>query len=46
MGCSADGKPRLAPLAEPGRVDELRAAAGLPPLAEYLAELAGTCAGS
>lgn len=46
MGCTEDGGPRLAPLAEPDRVDELRAGAGLPPLEEYLAELARTCAGS
>ncbi len=46
MGCDADGRPQLAPLAEPDRVDQLRAAAGLPPLADYLAELAGLCAPS
>jgi hypothetical protein len=46
MGCGADGKPQLAPLAEPDRVDELRAEAGLPTLEEYLAELAEVCAQS
>ena len=46
MGCGADGKPRLVPLADPERVDELRAEAGLPPLVEYLAELEKICAQS
>lgn len=44
MGCGADGKPQLAPLVEPDRVDQLRAEAGLPPLQEYLAELEKVCA--
>ncbi len=44
MGCGPDGKPQLAPLAEPDRVDQLRAEAGLPTLAEYLAELEKVCA--
>jgi hypothetical protein len=44
MGCTPDGAPQLAPLAEPERVDALRAEAGLPPLDEYLAELAEVCA--
>ena len=46
LGCAEDGKPKLAPLAEPDRVDELRAEAGLPALEEYLAELAVICAQS
>jgi hypothetical protein len=46
MGCTDDGRPQLAPLAEPDRVDALRAEAGLPPLADYLAELAEVCASS
>jgi hypothetical protein len=46
MGCGTDGKPQLAPLAEPDRVDELRAEAGLPTLEAYLAELAEVCAQS
>lgn len=46
MGCRADGKPQVAPLTEPDRVDELRAEAGLPTLEEYLAELAEICAQS
>jgi uncharacterized protein DUF6624 len=46
MGCGEDGRPQLAPLAEPDRVDQLRAEAGLPPLADYLAELAEVCASS
>jgi hypothetical protein len=44
MGCGPDGKPQLAPLAEPDRVDQLRAEAGLPTLAEYLVELEKVCA--
>ena len=44
MGCGPDGKPQLAPLADPDRVDELRAEAGLPTVDEYLAELAAVCA--
>lgn len=44
-GC-ADGTPQPAPIAEPERVDARRAEAGLPPLAEYLAELASVCAPS
>lgn len=43
IGCTADGKPQLATLAEPDRVDELRTEAGLPPLEEYLAELEKVC---
>lgn len=46
MGCTESGEPQLAPLAEPDRVDELRGEAGLPPLEEYLAELAEVCAQS
>ncbi len=46
MGCTSDGEPQPAPLADPGRVDALRAEAGLPPLEEYLAEMATACAGS
>ena len=42
-GCGPDGKPQLAPLAEPDRVHQLRAEAGLPTLEEYLAELAAVC---
>ena len=44
MGCGPDSKPQLAPLAQPDRVDELRRAAGLPALAEYLTELEKICA--
>ena len=39
MGCSENGEPPPAPLADPERVDELRSAAGLPPLADHLAEM-------
>lgn len=45
-GCADDGTPQPAPIAEPERVDARRAEAGLPPLAEYLAELASVCAPS
>jgi hypothetical protein len=43
-GCADDGTPQPAPIAEPERVDALRAEVGLAPLAEYLAELASVCA--
>jgi hypothetical protein len=46
MGCTPDGAAQPARLAEPERVDQLRAEAGLPPLQDYLAEMAETCAGS
>lgn len=46
MGCSENGKPLPATLADPERVDELRASAGLPPLADYLTEMGKVCAGS
>ncbi len=46
IGCAEDGTPQPGPLADPDRVDELRAGVGLPPLADYLAELAAVCAGS
>ena len=46
MGCAADGSPQIAELAEPDRVDALRAEAGLAPLADYLAELEQVCAPS
>ncbi|SDS37454.1 hypothetical protein SAMN04488543_1609 [Friedmanniella luteola] len=45
-GCSDDGEPQRPPLTDPERVDQLRAEAGLPPLAEYLAEMEKVCAGS
>lgn len=45
-GCSEDGEPLPAPLADPERVDELRSAAGLPPLADHLAEMEKACAES
>lgn len=43
MGCD-NGKPKLAAMIDPGRVDERRAAAGLPPLADNLIELEQVCA--
>jgi hypothetical protein len=43
IGC-VDGRAEPAELAEPDRVDDLRAEVGLEPLADYLAELADACA--
>lgn len=44
FGCSEGGKPKPAtPLAEPERIDELRAAADLPPYDDYLAEMREIC---
>ena len=44
VGCGDDGTPRPAtPLEEPGRVDELREEAGLPPYEEYLTEMEQLC---
>jgi hypothetical protein len=43
VGC-VRGKAKVGPLKDPGRVDELRAEAGLEPLAEYLAEVDESCA--
>jgi Family of unknown function (DUF6624) len=43
IGC-VDGAAQPAELADPDRVDERRAEVGLPPLADYLAELADACA--
>ncbi len=42
--CTPGGAEPAPPLADPDAVDELRAAAGLPPLADYLAETAALCA--
>ena len=43
VGCGPDGPQPAIGLTEPARVDELRREAGLPPLAEYLAEMAALC---
>ncbi len=44
VGCGPSGRPKPAtPLAEPDRIDELRAEADLPPYADYLAEMAEIC---
>lgn len=42
--CTPDGPQPATPLADPAAVDGLRAAAGLDPLADYLAEMAEVCA--
>ena len=44
VGC-VRGKAKLGPLKDPERVDELRADAGLEPLADYMAEMNEICAG-
>lgn len=45
VACNPRGKPEPAtPLAEPDRIDELRAEADLPPYDEYLAEMTQVCA--
>jgi hypothetical protein len=44
VGCGRDGTPKPAtPLAEPGRVDQLREEAGLEPWDDYLAEMRQVC---
>jgi hypothetical protein len=45
IGCGPDGATPATPLADEDAVDELRAAAGLEPLADYLAEMDAICAG-
>ena len=45
MGCGDDHTPVTAtPIADVATVDERRAAAGLPPLEEYVDEMATVCA--
>ena len=45
VGCGEDGTPVTAtPLADAATVDDRRAEAGLPPLADYFAEMASVCA--
>lgn len=44
VGCAETGPKPATPLAEPERIDELRAEAGLPPYEEYLAEMTEVCA--
>ena len=45
VGCGPDGPQPATPLVDPDGVDALRAEVGLPPLADYLAEMAAICAG-
>ncbi|SOE02172.1 DUF6624 domain-containing protein [Blastococcus haudaquaticus] len=44
VGCGPQGPEPATPLADPAAVDGLRTAAGLEPLADYLAEMAEICA--
>jgi hypothetical protein len=43
VGCAPDGPQPATPLADPAAVDQLRAAAGLGPMADHLAEMAEIC---
>ncbi len=45
VACTPDGPQPATPLVDPAAVERLRAEAGLPPLADYLAEMAAICAG-
>ncbi|MFW3170202.1 DUF6624 domain-containing protein [Geodermatophilus sp. CPCC 206100] len=45
VGCGPGGPAPATPIADEAAVDERRAAAGLEPLADYLAEMAEICAG-
>ena len=44
IGCGADGPVPATPIADEAAVDDLRATAGLSPLADYLAEMNAVCA--
>jgi hypothetical protein len=44
VGCGPDGPVPATPLIDPDGVDALRAEVGLPPLADYLAEMVAICA--
>ena len=44
VGCGPDGPEPATPLVDPDGVDDRRAEVGLPPLADYLAEMAAICA--
>ncbi|MGY1813666.1 DUF6624 domain-containing protein [Blastococcus sp. SYSU D00820] len=44
VGCGPDGPQPATPLLDPAAVEQLRAEAGLEPLADYLAEMAEVCA--
>lgn len=44
VGCGAEGPVPATPIADPAAVEQLRAGAGLDPLADYLAEMAEICA--
>lgn len=46
VGCSEDGPAPATPIVDEARVDERRAEVGLPPLADYYAEMATICAES
>ena len=43
IGCGEDGPTPATPIEDEARVDERRAAVGLPPLADYYAELEAIC---
>jgi hypothetical protein len=45
VGCGPDGPEPATPIADEGAIDQRRAEVGLPPLADYLAEMAAICAG-
>jgi hypothetical protein len=44
VGCGPDGPEPATPLAEPDGIDAARAEVGLPPYADYLAEMETVCA--
>ena len=44
VGCGPDGPAPATPIADEGAVDQRRAEVGLPPLADYYAEMAAICA--
>ena len=44
VGCGPDGPEPATPLAEPDGIDAARAEVGLPPYADYLAEMEAVCA--
>jgi hypothetical protein len=46
MGCTDGGSPRPVDVSDPDQLDRRRADAGLPPMADYLAEMTEVCAGS
>ncbi len=44
VGCGPDGPAPATPIADEGAVDQRRADVGLPPMADYYAEMAAICA--